>query len=108
MTSHIRGKLISMLSLPLILAGLVSIAPAANADDSTQTLPNVAGTDEYAKPIEQPEFQSVPSKYKKDIPVQILGINDLHGGLSTTGDVGIGQKTYKGAGTAARLATYLD
>lgn len=108
MTSHIRGKLISMLSLPLILTGLASMAPAANADDSTQTLPNVAGTDEYSKPIEQPEFQSVPSKYKKDIPVQILGINDLHGGLSTTGDVGIGQKTYKGAGTAARLATYLD
>ncbi|GAY72397.1 bifunctional metallophosphatase/5'-nucleotidase [Lentilactobacillus kosonis] len=109
MVNHVKGKVLSLLSVPAILLGLMSVVPAATeAADTPQTLTNVAGSDDYAKPGLQPEFQTVPKKYRNDIPVQILGINDLHGGLSTTGDVGIGQKTYKGAGTAARLASYLD
>ncbi|MRN07532.1 LPXTG cell wall anchor domain-containing protein [Lactobacillus sp. 0.1XD8-4] len=51
---------------------------------------------------------SDPAKYQQDIPVQILGINDLHGGLETTGSATIGDKTYTNAGTAARLAGHLD
>lgn len=51
---------------------------------------------------------SDPAKYQNDIPVQILGINDLHGGLETTGSATIGDKTYSNTGTAARLAGNLD
>lgn len=51
---------------------------------------------------------SDPAKYQNDIPVQILGINDLHGGLETTGSATIGDKTYQNAGTVARLAGNLD
>ncbi len=51
---------------------------------------------------------SDPAKYQNDIPVQILGINDLHGGLETTGSATIGDKTYSNAGTVARLAGNLD
>ncbi|MCD7120652.1 bifunctional metallophosphatase/5'-nucleotidase [Limosilactobacillus agrestis] len=51
---------------------------------------------------------SDPAKYQNDIPVQILGINDLHGGLETTGSATIGDKTYSNTGTAARLAGNLN
>lgn len=49
-----------------------------------------------------------PNNYKGDVAVQILGINDLHGGLETTGSATIGSHTYSDTGTAARLAGHLD
>ena len=49
-----------------------------------------------------------PAQYQHDVPVQILGINDLHGGLETTGSATIGNNTYSDTGTVARLAGHLD
>lgn len=50
-----------------------------------------------------------PSVDAAEVPVQILGINDFHGALSTTGSYydGSGNKT-SGAGTAALLAGYFN
>ncbi|WP_367301192.1 bifunctional metallophosphatase/5'-nucleotidase [Leuconostoc carnosum] len=67
-----------------------------------------SGSDNYAKPSFEPEYQQVSKKNTNDIAVQVLGINDLHGGLDTTGEVAIGDKMYANAGTVSRLATYLN
>ena len=78
---------------------------AASADFTVK-----ANTDQNAKPNVAGEFAD-PSKYQGDIPVQVLGINDLHGNIDTvTKQTRIGNpvKSYSNTGTAARLAAYLD
>lgn len=65
-------------------------------------------TDKYSKPSLEPDYQKADTDNSKNIAVQFLGINDLHGGLDTTGAVDIGKKTYENAGTVGRLATYLN
>lgn len=82
---------------------LVSYGGRVQAD-----LAIINGTDQYAKPKLEKDYQKANQKHKNDIAVQILGINDLHGGLDTTGDVKIGDKSYSKAGTVSRLAAYLD
>lgn len=67
----------------------------------------VTNEDTVAKPSLETNLPN-PEKYKDDIPVQILGINDLHGGLNTTGNATIGANSYKNAGTVGRLASYLN
>lgn len=42
------------------------------------------------------------------LPIQLLGINDFHGALSTTGTAYIDGTPFRNAGKAALLATYLD
>lgn len=42
------------------------------------------------------------------IPVQLLAINDIHGGLQTTGKFVMNQTTVNNAGGLARLGGYLD
>lgn len=98
----------------LFLMGLSTIVAGSVLWSNTQTvsaaktLKVTSYTDQYSKPSLEPDFQKVTKKDQKAIAVQILGINDLHGGLETTGSVTIGNKTYNDAGTAARLATYLN
>ncbi|MFT8853662.1 bifunctional metallophosphatase/5'-nucleotidase [Leuconostoc suionicum] len=65
-------------------------------------------TDSYSKPSLEPDYQKTDQSNSRDIAVQFLGINDLHGGLETTGAVEIGTKTYEDAGTVGRLASYLN
>ncbi|MGX4594338.1 bifunctional metallophosphatase/5'-nucleotidase [Leuconostoc sp. JNUCC 76] len=65
-------------------------------------------TDSYSKPSLEPDYQKRDQSNSQDIAVQFLGINDLHGGLETTGTVEIGTKTYEDAGTVGRLASYLN
>lgn len=48
------------------------------------------------------------SKKRQPINVQFLGINDLHGGLQTTGKFIMDQKTFENAGSSSRLGGYLD
>ena len=76
--------------------------------EASADLQIVNGVDTYAKSSQEKDFQSVDAENKKDIAVQVLAINDLHGGLDTTGDVKIGDKNYSKAGTVSRLATYLN
>ncbi|MBB1078800.1 bifunctional metallophosphatase/5'-nucleotidase [Limosilactobacillus sp. STM2_1] len=89
---------------------------AATTDSVTNNQQSVNGNvtpmvqtnkDEASTPQTTTDW-SDPAKYQQDIPVQILGINDLHGGLETTGSATIGNKTYNNTGTAARLAGHLD
>lgn len=49
-----------------------------------------------------------PANYKNDIPVQVLGINDLHGNIDTTGKAYVGRGMHYNAGNAARLSSYLN
>jgi len=64
-------------------------------------------TTAYAKKVAK---KAKPTKKAKtiQIPVQFLGINDLHGGLQATGKLFMDSKTIEGAGTVARLGGYLD
>ncbi|GEP22948.1 bifunctional metallophosphatase/5'-nucleotidase [Lentilactobacillus diolivorans] len=104
---HLLSKiLVSGLVVPAL--GLIGVG--ANQPNTVQAagVNVVTKTDNYRSPTQQPEYKAVPKKYRSAIPVQFLGINDLHGGLSTTGDVQIGSKTYKDAGTVARMASYLN
>lgn len=51
---------------------------------------------------------SAKSKSSQQIPVQFLTVNDIHGGLQTTGKFVMDQKTVTNAGGLARLGGYLD
>lgn len=78
-----------------------------NSDtDNSQEAPVVTYIDHQQKPNN--DVWSDPSQYKNDIPVQILGINDVHGNINTTGKTWIGYRSYQNAGNAARLAGYLN
>lgn len=74
----------------------------SNVTPMVQTNPDTAST-----PQETTDWAD-PAKYQNDIPVQILGINDFHGGLEMSGSATIGGKTYSNTGTAARLAGNLN
>ncbi len=76
------------------------------AVQTNQNAQVVAYDDYNAKPNDD-RWQD-PSQYQGDVPVQVLGINDVHGNLDTTGKAYVGAKTYQDAGGAARLASYLD
>lgn len=74
--------------------------------ESSKEVPVVSYTDHQSKPNN--DHWSNPAKYKDAIPVQILGINDVHGNIDTTGKTWIGYRSYQNAGNAARLAGYLN
>ena len=106
------------LLLGTALLGLYFQANSVHAD-TTDTAANGETTHSNVTPMVQTNKDeastpqtttdwSDPAKYQSDIPVQILGINDLHGGLETTGSATVGDKTYSNAGTVARLAGNLD
>ena len=54
-----------------------------------------------------PEKKEVEKKESKKIPIQILGINDFHGALSTTGSAKI-DKSYSKVGKSFYLASELN
>lgn len=103
----VQHKLLYSLLIPLLVAGSATALPGVGGNDA-QAAKVTTQTDKYSTPTNQPGFKKVAKKYKNDIPVQVLGINDLHGGLETTGTVTIGSKTYSDVGTVARLGGSLD
>lgn len=72
---------------------------SVQSDIDTSTIPAI--------PI-APETEIQPAPEKQTIPLQLLGINDFHGALSTTGTAYIENKPFSKAGKAALLATYLN
>lgn len=98
-----RLKFLSVLA-PLVLCGLIVTSNSVVYAD----VPVTNNTDNYSKPSLEPDYQKADPSHSKNIAVQFLGINDLHGGLETTGSVDIGTKTYDDAGTVGRLASYLN
>ena len=77
----------------------------SNTENSKEQ-PVVSYTDHQSKPNNDKWLN--PANYKNDIPIQILGINDVHGNIDTTGKTWIGYRSYQNAGNAARLAGYLN
>ncbi len=90
-----------------LAALLLAAAVLAPGQASASKLEVTSKADTASKPAQSKDWKN-PKKYSKDIPVQFLSINDLHGNLSTTGTATLGQKSYSNAGTVARLAAYLD
>ena len=74
---------------------------------STDPVTVVTNHDQAAKPSETTDWAN-PADYQGKVPIQILGINDFHGGLELGGKAQIDGKTYQNTGTAARLAAYLN
>lgn len=74
---------------------------------TTSAVPVVTNHDQAAKPSETTDWAN-PADYQGAVPVQILGINDFHGGLELGGKAQIDGNTYQNTGTAARLAAYLN
>ncbi|APG73512.1 hypothetical protein LJ046_07660 [Lactobacillus delbrueckii subsp. jakobsenii ZN7a-9 = DSM 26046] len=90
-----------------LAALLLAAAVLAPGQASASKLEVTSKADTASKPAQSKDWKN-PKKYSKDIPVQFLSINDLHGNLSTTGTATLGQKSYSNAGTVARLAAYLN
>ncbi|GEO70011.1 bifunctional metallophosphatase/5'-nucleotidase [Levilactobacillus acidifarinae] len=99
-------KLVISVMIPLMVASGVSTVPELAFAQATT--PDPAQPDTYSTPLKQPEYRQTNRYDKTDIPVQLLGINDLHGGLDTTGTAYIGSHPYPNTGTVGRLAAYLD
>lgn len=101
--SHLFLKASATLSAVLALAAISSPAEVSAAKSDVSVVTHL---DQATKP-EQSLYAS-SKKYRHDIPVQFLGINDLHGGLERTGNTWFGNTKYEGAGGAIRLASYLN
>lgn len=106
------------LLLGTALLGLSLQATNAHADDAADNQQPPAKTsnvtpmvqtnaDDASTPQATTDWAN-PADYKGTVPVQILGINDFHGGLETTGSATIGNNKYSNVGTAARLAAHLN
>jgi len=104
-TPHSFQKALISFLIPMMVASGVSTVPAL-AFAQTTTTP--AQPDRYSTPLKEPDYQHTSHQDKTDIPVQLLGINDLHGGLDTTGKAFINNHEYDNAGSVSRLAAYLD
>ena len=106
------------LLLGAALLGLYAEADSVRADNVTDSennqnpaqnvVPMVQTNADNASTPQSTTDWSNPNDYQGDVPIQILGINDLHGGLETTGSATIGHQTYSNTGTAARLASHLN
>lgn len=97
------------------ILGLTMSAMPVSADDAAVTAPVSQASSVQVVTNPGPASQpgqatdwSDPAKYQGYVPVQILGINDFHGGLSNTGTAQIGDQTYQNTGTAERLAGSLN
>lgn len=85
---------------------VVHADPVQTTTVQTNQNPQVTAYDDYNSNPNKDTWQD-PSKYPNTVPVQILGINDVHGNIDTTGNAYVGAHSYKNAGNAARLASYL-
>lgn len=116
MRSHHRvliGSLTSavLLSLLLVNSGSVKAEDVGQTDRTNQLQQNniirvTTNRDNAKKPNN--DYWKNPIDYKEDIPVQVLGINDLHGNLDTTGKAYVGRRVSHNAGGIARLSSYLN
>lgn len=92
-----------MSAMPVSADDVAATAPVSQAS-SVQVVTN---PDPASQPGQATDWSDL-AKYQGYVPVQILGINDFHGGLSNTGTAQIGDQTYQNTGTAERLAGSLN
>lgn len=96
------------MSVALIAAStLLAVGSPIQAAPVNAQVKVTSHLDTNEKP-EQSSDWAKAKKYRHDIPVQLLGINDLHGGLERTGNAWFGNSEYANAGGAIRLASYLN
>ncbi len=101
MKKHVHQQLIYYLGLAVLSTSITSFS--INTVNAKANDPKVATNLDTSSKVEQ-----YSNKHKNYIPVQLLGINDLHGGLERTGNAWIGNTEYQNAGSAIRLASYLN
>lgn len=99
-------RLLKSLAVLLALLSISAFSSNVSAKDSGNNIEIKTNLDSATEP-EQSGWSS-SKKYRHDIPIQFLGINDLHGGLERTGNAWFGATKYPNAGSAVRLASYLD
>lgn len=92
---------------PVIANQAVVTSSQSPTASQTAPVPVVTNHDQAAKPSQTTDWAN-PAAYQGKVPVQILGINDFHGGLEMGGKATIDGHTYQNTGTAARLAGYLN
>lgn len=95
------------LAAALASVALLGLGLKENEVVNAASVKVVTNHDPYAKPQQTKDWANA-KKYKNYLPVQFLGINDFHGGLERTYTANIDGHSYKNAGGAARLASYLN
>lgn len=95
------------LAVALASVALLGLGLKENEVVNAASVKVVTNHDPYAKPQQTKDWANA-KKYKNYLPVQFLGINDFHGGLERTYTANIDGHSYKNAGGAARLASYLN
>ncbi|WEB81365.1 5'-nucleotidase C-terminal domain-containing protein [Vagococcus lutrae] len=78
--------------------------------ESTESTESTETTDatETTEATEVTEESDEKESEKVTIPVQMLGVNDFHGALDTTGTAYLPSGTHRGVGKASNLAAHLD
>ena len=81
-------------------------------ESSAETLESAETTDatettEATEVTEVAEESDEKESEKVTIPVQMLGVNDFHGALDTTGTAYLPSDTYRGVGKASNVAAHL-
>lgn len=102
---RVYSRTIKSCAAVLLGLGLLSIASPAQAKGRSVRV--TTHLDKSAQ-VNKATNWANPKRYKHAIPVQFLGINDLHGGIDRTGTLHIGATQYAKAGGASRLSSYLN
>ncbi|GEQ61773.1 hypothetical protein VL4N_11470 [Vagococcus lutrae] len=77
-------------------------------EESSAETTDATETTEATEVTEVAEESDEKESEKVTIPVQMLGVNDFHGALDTTGTAYLPSDTYRGVGKASNLAAHLD
>jgi len=108
-TPHgLQKALLSLLVPMMVASGVANVPGLVTAKADTVPVTAQAQPDIYRSALSEPGFQTHDRKHRGEIPVQFLGINDLHGNLDTTEDAWIGNVHYPRTGNVSRLAAYLN
>lgn len=109
-SSKTRHVLAALVCLGAITGGVVG-GTVMTAPQQVQAAKKAKKTKKVKKAKKSKAKKTAKKTTKKknqNIDVQFLGVNDIHGGLQTTGKLVMDQKTIENAGTVARLGGYLD
>ncbi|EST90349.1 hypothetical protein T233_00490 [Vagococcus lutrae LBD1] len=87
-----------------------SVENNSTEESSVETLESTETTDatETTEATEVTEESDEKESEKVTIPVQMLGVNDFHGALDTTGTAYLPSGKHSGVGKASNLAAHLD
>ncbi|UQF18442.1 5'-nucleotidase C-terminal domain-containing protein [Vagococcus lutrae] len=87
-----------------------SVENNSTEESSVETLESTESTEttETTEATEVTEESDEKESEKVTIPVQMLGVNDFHGALDTTGTAYLPSGTHRGVGKASNLAAHLD